>query len=508
MGSKPTVIIITPPVTSPVEPPAGGYLFAGILAGRRIPVKYYDANLDYYYFLLDHARPKGLKCWDFIRRHPHYSSAVYQSRTGVIEQEIKYLLKSFPGWQITLNHADYAPISAHHPQAWADYLRSSTSPVTPFTSYIHHRLLPYILDQPESIIGISVSFLPQLYFAIELAIRLQSLGITPVIGGCLLKSYRKYHPALPAIFSELFSLPAEGDRFEFAGEWFDTQTDLNMIRFPETVIPLDHYLAPQIVMPLMTSKGCYYSRCRFCPEQETRFSMIEAPSLESFMQETERHFPDQSILYHFIDSAIPPSFIRRNIHSGPSTRRYYGFVRFEADFLEAGLIKAMHYSGWEMLQWGLESASPSILERFRKGIRLENVIPILSESARYGIRNFLYLLMGLPGETESDRMASLLFLKQNPQIYHFLNLSIFNLPDQPDIDSLCRDWNIQLENLTRYQGDFSFYRPWREQHGIPRIQARQFINQQMMSDTHIRAKIKDTPVPLKSDHAPFIQVSS
>lgn len=501
-----SLLIISPPLTSPAEPPAGGFLFSSSLAGRHIVVDYYDTNLEYFYYLMEQSRPKALTSWNYLRHHPFFSPPVYQSRVGVIEQELNQVLKTTPGWTITLNNIQFNRISPHQPEQWAAYLRSIPSPATPFSGYIRQRIIPFIRHHSYQAIGLSLSFLSQIYFAIELAIQLKSYGIKLSIGGCLLDSYLKYHPILPPIFSELFTLLEPGDRYNFAGESFNKKSDLNQLHLPNLIIPFGHYLVPQTVIPLLTSKGCYYSQCQFCPEKDNAFSMYQLESLDDYMKEIESHYLDHPIMFHLVDSAVPPSFIKQSLRTFPSTRQYYGFVRFEADFQEPGLMKAMHRSGWRLLQWGLESASPSILRQFMKGIELEKVVPILTKATEAGIRNFLYLLMGLPGETQADRLDSLNFLKQNLPFYHFLNLSIFNLPDQPDIQALCQQWNIQLEDLPRYQGDFSFYLPWREHQGIPRIQARQFINQEIMCDSLLRDKIRATPVPLKSDHAPFIKL--
>ena len=41
--------------------------------------------------------------------------------------------------------------------------------------------------------------------------------------------------------------------------------DVNALPTPDFEgLPLDRYLAPRLVLPILLGKGCYFNRCKFC----------------------------------------------------------------------------------------------------------------------------------------------------------------------------------------------------------------------------------------------------
>ncbi len=81
-----------------------------------------------------------------------------------------------------------------------------------------------------------------------------------------------------------------------------------------------------------------------------------------------------------------------------------------------------------MLQFGLESASERLLALSQKGIDLARAGRILELSAQEKILNYVYLLFGLPSETEEDRHTTLQFIAENHMAVHFINPALMNLP--------------------------------------------------------------------------------
>ena len=82
----------------------------------------------------------------------------------------------------------------------------------------------------------------------------------------------------------------------------------------------------------------------------------------------------------------------------------------------------MARAGCWMIAWGIESGSPEILNRVRKGIQPERVIQSLKWSKAAGIRNYGYFILGLPGETEETIERTIAFSKSLP-----LDLALFHI---------------------------------------------------------------------------------
>jgi radical SAM superfamily enzyme YgiQ (UPF0313 family) len=92
------------------------------------------------------------------------------------------------------------------------------------------------------------------------------------------------------------------------------------------------------------------------------------------------------------------------------------------DFVDEELLRVMGRSGCWMISWGIESGSPEILKRVRKGIDHQRVIDALGWSKAAGIRNWGYFILGLPGETLETIDQTIAFAKNLP-----LDLALFHI---------------------------------------------------------------------------------
>ena len=85
--------------------------------------------------------------------------------------------------------------------------------------------------------------------------------------------------------------------------------------------------------------------------------------------------------------------------------QFYGFARPTAKLLADDLIEDAAESGLIMLQLGVESGSKSLLDRYDKGLAPGEAQEVIKRSSSAGVRTYLYLLFGLPDETEGDRLG-------------------------------------------------------------------------------------------------------
>jgi len=82
------------------------------------------------------------------------------------------------------------------------------------------------------------------------------------------------------------------------------------------------------------------------------------------------------------------------------------------DRLDEELISAMKAAGCEMIQFGIESASPSVLKTLKKGFTIEKAQETLKIVKKYGIYAHLSFMIGNPGETKADIAKIFPFLKK------------------------------------------------------------------------------------------------
>ena len=181
-------------------------------------------------------------------------------------------------------------------------------------------------------------------------------------------------------------------------------------------LPLDRYLAPRLVLPLLTARGCYYGKCAFCNvgygEPES-FSLLRSEMLAEQMCTLKRRYGVEEIF--FSDEALTPRTLRELsliLHRDGTPLLWGGCARFERP-LSGELLRLMYAGGCRMILFGLESASEAIIQRMAKGTQLEHMHRILRESAEAGIWNHTFFFFGFPGETLDDAQQTVNFLYEH-----------------------------------------------------------------------------------------------
>jgi tRNA A37 methylthiotransferase MiaB len=201
--------------------------------------------------------------------------------------------------------------------------------------------------------------------------------------------------------------------------------------------------------------------------------------------------------FHFTDNALPVPVLhslaaRREELTGLS---WYGFVRFEAALAEPQLVEQLATAGCRMLQLGLESGSQKVLDHLGKGTSITTAAAVLDALRQAGIATYVYVMFGVPGETEEDRRATLHFLEAHAAAIGYLNLAIMNLPHQSEL-AVGRDATVATE------GERGLYLTGAAEQQR-RSDARRFIQQELLASPAIRTIVNRTPPLFTSDHAFF-----
>jgi len=93
------------------------------------------------------------------------------------------------------------------------------------------------------------------------------------------------------------------------------------------------------------------------------------------------------------------------------------------------LISKMRQSGCIRLIFGMETASPALLKKVRKGIDLADLEKVLQLTSRYGIWTGVEVICGLPHETEEDINMTINFLLKNKKNIDRIYCNVFDLRD-------------------------------------------------------------------------------
>jgi radical SAM superfamily enzyme YgiQ (UPF0313 family) len=204
--------------------------------------------------------------------------------------------------------------------------------------------------------------------------------------------------------------------------------DLDTLPIPRhELLPLERYKLPIVggrYTFVVTSRGCP-AGCRFCIKHVTYQNTFRFRSPAHIMQEVQKLVDLGTTNIHFeadlftINREQVLGLCQALVDSGLPVR---WTCNSRVDFVDEELLRVMGRSGCWMISWGIESGSPEILQRVRKGIRPEQVEQALRWSRAAAIRNWGYFILGLPGETEETIQQTIAFSKKLP-----LDLALFHI---------------------------------------------------------------------------------
>jgi anaerobic magnesium-protoporphyrin IX monomethyl ester cyclase len=365
---------------------------------------------------------------------------------GAFETVIAALeLASLPFYPASLNLQSY--VSAYPVDSSRALLQAVRDPQHNIFLDIYRRgILEDIKREQPDIVGISIPSMPQMLAGMTLGYLIKDAGLDchVTVGGPHISMLRDELPKVPQIF-ELFdsavvfdgevpllqlaeALAGDGNLSKVNNLVYRDGDSIRVTdrKPPEKIsglplpdfhgLPLDRYLAPHLVLPLLTARGCYFGKCAFCNvgygESES-FSQLRAEELAEQMFALQQEYGVQHIF--FSDEAITPRNLRHlspilEAHGSPL--HWGGCVRFE-HVINAELLEQMGRAGCRMILFGLESASEAIIDFMVKGTKLDDMSRILQESHAAGIWNHTFFFFGFPGETLENAQETVNFLFQH-----------------------------------------------------------------------------------------------
>ncbi|MCM8784039.1 MAG: radical SAM protein [Candidatus Omnitrophica bacterium] len=191
--------------------------------------------------------------------------------------------------------------------------------------------------------------------------------------------------------------------------------DINTIPFPTfKSFPLDKYLIP--ALPLLLSRGCV-SKCSFCNDHRLSFPYRwKNPSYMS--EEIEYHIRYNKInSFSFKDLLCNGNIsILENLCDLIIERRLninWDSQAVPRKEMDLSILEKMKQAGCHTLIYGLESASNRVLNRMKKMFTKEIAEKVIQDTWRAGIRVYINIIVGFPGETEEDFMETYNFIKEN-----------------------------------------------------------------------------------------------
>jgi anaerobic magnesium-protoporphyrin IX monomethyl ester cyclase len=380
----------------------------------------------------------------------------YNEARALLRCALALVSAAHPGVRCDISNAVYE-VEGCDRSRLADLVRVTGDPaLNLFDELWRAELLPQLANDRPDVVGVSILNGQQIIPGLMLARLLKESGHTVIIGGTV---YAKFVPELlarPEFFRHFCDgvVPYEGEAAFRAlvrqGSWGDAPVP-NLIRLnregrasigpavaeevdalptPDfSVLPLHDYLAPFPVLPILTGKGCYFNRCKFCDIPHIN----EVAGKPYRVRRAETIAADLELLHashgarHFVitDETLSPRLLLQladAIDARPSLRdarmRFVGYARLEPGFTPDA-CKRIHAMGVRKLFFGLESASQQTLDQMDKGIRVDTATQVLRHCVDAGLAVHVFSMIGFPQEDEaSARLTHAFFVEHADLLGH------------------------------------------------------------------------------------------
>lgn len=206
----------------------------------------------------------------------------------------------------------------------------------------------------------------------------------------------------------------------------------------------DMYFSPEQVIPILTSRGCYWRRCAFCNHFNKYADTYRVTGVQRVVDELEHHARNGIRYFDWVDEMVSPArfkkigeeIIRRKLDI-----TYYALAMPTAHFTRE-ILDIMYRSGCRYIMWGFESGSQRVLDMIDKGTVVGDIAEVMKNSAGAGIKNHLYVIIGFPTETAEEMRQTLDFLYDNREHIHLVMSGRFHLTRDSRIFANLADYGI------------------------------------------------------------------
>ena len=228
--------------------------------------------------------------------------------------------------------------------------------------------------------------------------------------------------------------------------------DLNELALPARhLIPLGRYRALGMPVSMTTSRGCPF-KCIFCVGRKMVGARVRYRDPIRVVDEMESL---STLGFHQINLAddlftanvdhclaVCNEILDRGLKIA-----WTSFAR--VDTVPRQVLEKMHQAGCTTISFGVESGSPEMLKRIKKGITVDQVVQAVTRCRDCGIDPHASFILGLPGETPATLAQTLAFGERLKAMgvnhgFHILapfpGTDVRECIDEYDLQILSDDW--------------------------------------------------------------------
>jgi len=383
----------------------------------------------------------------------------YKQADMIIKSALKLVSDAFSPSILTLSTFESGVRAEESTQRTTEFARSSD--VNPFIDLYENVLLPSESWENYNLVGISIvgisQILPGLTLARMLKEKYPHLHIT--LGGPIFSVNSKQLMGHPEFFQEfcdsivtfegeeplhrLLTTLKNGSTLKnvpnllfYENGKIEHNKERVELRFEEMPpptfdgLPMDLYLSPYPILPVLQSRGCYWGKCTFCThsfiyghrygKQRTEQMVDELENLARKYKTKYFTFSDEAVSPHSLND-VSEEIIKRDVDI-----KSLALLKFEK-VMDQELFKKMKRAGFIFLMYGLESANDRVLSLIDKGTDQKTERAVLEKSHKAGIWNHSFMFFGFPTETRDEAQDTINFLEKNLHSIHSFGPGVFLL---------------------------------------------------------------------------------
>ncbi len=186
-------------------------------------------------------------------------------------------------------------------------------------------------------------------------------------------------------------------------------------------LPQDHYLFEKRPLCfIITSRGCPY-RCAFCSVHKTFGYQYHRRSAGNILTEIKRRYHEGYRVFDFEDDNL--TFDRKEM-TELCEKLILEFPKKDIQLLamngvcywtlDRDILKLMRQAGFTHLNLSLVSTNTALLKTVQRPNSLKKYRVVVKEAAAFGFKVVAYQILGLPGDTLSSMIKTLLFNARLP----------------------------------------------------------------------------------------------
>ena len=253
-------------------------------------------------------------------------------------------------------------------------------------------------------------------------------------------------------------------------------------------MPLDRYFVPELIIPYLATRGCYWGRCTFCDHGQGYFDQYRGMPAQLVIDQI-KVLRDKYHCRHFLfsDESYPPALFKKVsqlLVEQDVGIKWTTLIRFEETLQDQATWDLAAKAGCCTLYYGMESANERVLNLMDKHATKRVIQRNLQMAAQAGIWNHVMAFYGFPGETFEEAMETRQFVLENQPVIHSLELFYFVAYRHTPMVRKPEQFGITIHKQEEYDLPLDYYYTLNDPSTLSCLEAMQLCEEFYKHDFH------------------------